>query len=297
MTAAGRLRVGCPMWAHPAWVGTYLSPGNRGRELTEYASWCNAVEGNATFYAEPSSSTVARWADQAPPDFRFAFKLPRAITHERRLRDADALVSSFLTRLAPLGERVGPLQIQLPPSFGPESLHVLRSFIARLPTERTWVVEFRHPGFFDGGSAHRSADEMLYESSIGRVILDTRPLYAAPPRSEASLDERRSKPRLPVHTAVVGDEPIVRVIGEDGVDGTLNGLRTWIPQLVAWLLVGRQPYVFVHQPENLHSPRLARLIHEAVVRALSARSVDLSPLPDPLPVALRSEVTGQDSLF
>ena len=74
------LRVGCPMWAHRPWVGRFYPAGLRsGSELPYYATWCNAVEGNTTFYAEPSAATVARWLDQTPADFRFAFKLPRTI--------------------------------------------------------------------------------------------------------------------------------------------------------------------------------------------------------------------------
>ena len=287
------LRVGCPMWAHPPWVGTYLSPGNKGRELAEYARWCNSVEGNTTFYAEPTARTVERWAEQAPEDFRFVFKLPRTITHERRLHDAGPLVASFLRRIEPLGGRVGPVQVQLPPSFGPESFTVLRRFVASLPRSHDWVVELRHHGYFADGPAHRSIDDLLSQRGIGRVVLDTRPLYAAPPRSDAALAERDSKPRLPVLTDVVGSHPIVRVIGEDDRDGTLTGLRRWIPRLVTWLEEGREPYLFVHQPENLDSPGIARVIHGEV----AARVADLRPLATPLPVAPRSEITGQDSLF
>jgi uncharacterized protein YecE (DUF72 family) len=123
------------MWAHSPWVGRFLSPGNRGRELEEYARWCNAVEGNTTFYAVPSERTIARWAEQAPLAFRFAFKVPRYITHELRLRGEDAIgaLSEFLDAIEPLGERIGPVQLQLPPSFGPESAPALRSFVAQLP--------------------------------------------------------------------------------------------------------------------------------------------------------------------
>ena len=146
------------MWAHPPWVGRFLSPGNRGRELEEYARWCNAVEGNTTFYAVPSERTIARWVEQAPIDFRFAFKVPRNVTHELRLRGEDAIraLGEFLDAIEPLGDRIGPVQLQLPPSFGPESAPTLRSFVARLPAGPRWMVELRHPGFFDGGPAHRA---------------------------------------------------------------------------------------------------------------------------------------------
>jgi uncharacterized protein YecE (DUF72 family) len=283
------------MWAHPPWIGRFLSAGNRGRELAEYSRWCNAVEGNTTFYAVPAARTVARWVEQAPVDFRFAFKVPRHITHELRLRTgaADTALAEFLDAIEPLGERIGPIQLQLPPSFGPDMLATLRSFVGRLPRSHQWAVELRHPAFFNGGAAHRSVDELFADAGIGRVVLDTRPLYASPPTSDAAVDERRTKPRLPVVTDVMGASPIVRVIGSDDLDGTAEGLRAWIPQLVDWIAEGREPYLFVHQPENLESPGLARMIHAEVTTVVEG----LAALPTPLPVAPASEVTGQDALF
>lgn len=282
------------MWAHTPWIGHFLSPGNRGRELLEYSRWCNSVEGNTTFYAVPAPRTIDRWAEQAPRWFRFAFKLPRSITHERRLRDAEAETAEFLDRIGPLGDRIGPIQIQLPPSFGPDSLSALRDFIAILPDDQCWTIELRHPSFFDGGPAHAATDEMLADAHIGRIVLDTRPLYAASPRTDAAVDERRTKPRLPVVVVDgVGPVPIVRVIGNDDPDATMIGLTEWIPTIAAWIDDGRQPYVFVHQPENLDSPRLARRVHAAVAAVVPG----LEPLPDPLPIVPSSEVTGQSSLF
>ena len=268
------LRVGCAMWAHKPWVGSYLS--GTGADLAEYAAWCNAVEGNTTFYAVPSAATVARWSDQAPSDFRFAFKAPRAVTHERRLHtDAHRDLAAFLRVIEPLGERIGPVQLQLPPSFGPESLPQLRAFVVGLPTSHRWVVELRHPAYFDGGAAHRAVDDVLASTGIGRVVLDTRPLYASPALTPAAGDERRTKPHLPVVTDVMGDEPIVRVIGGDDVDGAVAGLAAWCDQVVGWIAEGRRPYVFAHQPENRHSPELARGFHDEV----AGRIPTLAPLP------------------
>lgn len=288
------LYVGCPMWAHGPWVGTYLSPGNKGNELAEYAGWCNAVEGNTTFYATPSERTVARWMAQAPGGFRFAFKLPRTITHELRLQGpAVAVALDFLRAIEPLGDRLGPIQVQLPPSFGPEHLPALSAFVSQLPDRHRWVVELRHRGFFDGGPAHRRVDDVLARAGVGRVVLDTRPLYATPPRSDADVDERGSKPRLPISTEQMGEHPVVRVIGSDDLEATFVGIDAWRPQVVGWLGEGRSPFVFVHQPENLHSPALARRFHASVAHDVRA----LAPLPEPLPVAPAGEVTGQSSLF
>jgi len=122
--------------------------------------------------------------------------------------------------------------------------------------------------------------------------------YACPARhcpglTTAGVDERRTKPRLPVVTDVTGDEPIVRVIGSDDVESTFDGLIAWVPTVVDWLSAGKRPYVFAHQPENLESPALARRFHAAV----AAHVPELVRLPDPLPVAPAGETLGQTSLF
>src|SRR6202012_817818 len=100
------LHVGCAMWTYAPWQGRYLpgslSPRDR---LRAYATWCNAVEGNTTFYATPAIDTVKSWAEQTAPDFRFVLKLPRTVTHERRLADADEPLRAFLAAVEPLGPR------------------------------------------------------------------------------------------------------------------------------------------------------------------------------------------------
>ena len=111
--------------------------------------------------------------------------------------------------------------------------------------------------------------------------------------TDAAVEERRTKPKLPVLTDMVGATPIVRVIGADDADTTADGLLAWVAPVAGWIAEGRRPYLFVHQPENLESPRLARMFHAAVAEAV----VDLAPLPTPLPVVPATEVLGQDSLF
>ena len=108
------------MWTYAPWQGRYLphplSPRDR---LSAYATWCNAVEGNTTFYATPALDTVKSWAEQTAPDFRFILKLPKPITHEHHLADVDDPLRFFLAAIEPLGQRAHALWIQLPPSFGP----------------------------------------------------------------------------------------------------------------------------------------------------------------------------------
>ena len=106
------------MWAYKAWQGLHFPDGVARRDqLPVYASWCNAVEGNTTFYGLPAPRTVASWAAEAPEGFRFLFKLPRAITHEHRLEDAGEELQPFLAEAGSLGTKLGPLLVQLPPSL------------------------------------------------------------------------------------------------------------------------------------------------------------------------------------
>ena len=101
-----RLHVGCAMWTHRAWVGR-VSPRSAGADerLRAYAGWCDAVEGNTTFYAVPTRARVESWARQTDPDFRFVFKLPRAITKRYRL-DEGARALRDLAREHTVGKLV-----------------------------------------------------------------------------------------------------------------------------------------------------------------------------------------------
>lgn len=274
------LRVGCPMWAHRPWIGTWLPADTRPDRLLEaYAARLPAVEGNTTFYALPDARTVARWAEQAPAEFRFACKLPRRITHERRLRDVGDDLREFLGRMAPLTDRLGPTSVQLPPSFPPDDLPVLARFLSVLPGELPWAVEVRHRGFFAGGPAERPLDDLLAHHGIDRVILDTRAVHAGPRDTPAERDEIRSKPSLPVRPVATGTRPVVRFIGQTARGANPPFWAPWLPVCARWLSEGREPYVFLHTPDNVASPHLARQFHGDVAALVPG----LTPLPHPAP--------------
>ena len=271
------------MWAYRAWLGHPLPSGlGRDEQLAAYASWCTAVEGNTTFYGLPSAETVAAWAGQVPAGFRFVFKLPRAITHERRLRQVDDETRQLLDVLAPLGRRAEQLSVQLPASFGPPDLGALAAFVRRFPDlagdAHRLAVEVRHPAFFDGSVARRNLARIIADAGAEWITLDTTTVFASPPTSEAEREAWERKPRLPVHREAVGDRPIVRFIGRDDPAATVAGWQPWVPVVVGWLREGRVPTVFVHTPDNVDAVLLARLFHDQV-RAVVP---ELDPLPAPL---------------
>jgi uncharacterized protein YecE (DUF72 family) len=280
---AAVLRVGCALWAHKPWQGRFL-PGDlrRDEQLPAYASWCNAVEGNTTAYGLPSPTTVAAWAAEAPADFRFLFKLPQTITHQRRLRNADAELHELLALLEPLGERAETLAIQLPASFGPGDMGALAVFLSRAPTAHRYAVEVRHPGFFDGSPAGRALVTLLGDRGAEWTTFDTTTLFAKAPTSDAEREGWSNKPRLPRRTDALTDRPVVRYLGRDDVDATVAGWAPWVPVVARWLEEGRSPTVFVHTPDNDAALELARRFYNAVLEIYNSV---IEPLPEPWPLA------------
>jgi uncharacterized protein YecE (DUF72 family) len=274
------LHVGCAMWSYPPWQGRYLPPSLPPADrLRAYASWCNAVEGNTTFYATPAPGTVDSWAAQTGPGFRFVLKLPKVVTHERHLADVTDPMRAFLAAIEPLGPRAHTLWIQLPPSFGPADLGTLTGFLRRLPRGYRYCAEVRHRAFFDDPRAGEQLERVLGEIGAEWATFDTTTLFASPPASDAEREAWTKKPRLPRRTRVLTDHPVLRYLGRDDPARTAAGWQPWLDVVAGWLREGRSPTVFIHTPDNVRAPELARQFHDEV----RARAPGLDPLPEPIP--------------
>jgi uncharacterized protein YecE (DUF72 family) len=268
------------MWSYAPWQGRYLPPSLSPRErLSAYATWCNAVEGNTTFYATPAVGTVRSWAEQTSPDFRFVLKLPRAITHERRLADVAEPVRAFLAAIEPLGSRAHAVWIQLPPSFSPAEVGALAGFLARLPREYRYCVEVRHRAFFAEPRSEQLLERSLGTAGAEWVPFDTTVLFGSPPSSDAEREAWRNKPRLPRRAKALTAYPIVRYLGRDDNARTIAGWQPWLATVAGWLREGRAPTVFIHTPDNVNALELARRFHDDV----RARLPEVEPLPEPVP--------------
>ncbi|KAB8190024.1 DUF72 domain-containing protein [Nonomuraea phyllanthi] len=276
-----RLHVGCAMWTHARWPGRFvpeqLPPGER---LRSYATLCDAVEGNTTFYATPTRSTVESWARQTAPGFRFVVKLPKAVTHERRLTGTEEDLRSFLDAIEPLGPRCHALWVQLPGSFGPGDLGVLAAFLRRLPRSYRFAVEVRHRAFFEEERSERLLERVLAAVDAEWVPFDTTAFFRERPTSDAERDAWAKKPRVPRRTRALTAHPIVRYLGRDAEAATVEGWRPWVDTVTDWLREGRSPTFFLHTPDNADAPGLARAFHDAVRARLPA----LAPLPEPEPI-------------
>jgi uncharacterized protein YecE (DUF72 family) len=165
--------VGCAGWTVPR--AHQAGFPNAGSHLERYASRFNAVEINSSFYRPHRPATYFRWAATVPPGFRFSVKLPKAITHERRLVDSREPLCEFLAGATQLGDRLGCVLVQLPPSLQFKG-QTARAFFAELrrQTDIPAVCEPRHPTWFTARAA-----ELLVEFRVAGVAADPAPVPQA----------------------------------------------------------------------------------------------------------------------
>jgi uncharacterized protein YecE (DUF72 family) len=162
----GSIRIGTAGWSlHSRYAESF--PGS-GSHLRRYSGSLNAAEINSSFRRPHRRSTYERWAESVPEDFRFSVKLPKVITHERRLVDTADLIDKFLGETEGLGKRLGCLLVQLPPSLAFEDSTVHGFFTAlRKRTSVPLACEPRHATWFEQG-----AERALRELHVARVAAD-----------------------------------------------------------------------------------------------------------------------------
>jgi uncharacterized protein YecE (DUF72 family) len=160
------IRIGTAGWTIPRRFADRFPAS--GSVLERYATRFNAVEINSTFYRSHRPQTYARWVEAVPEGFRFSVKVPKAITHERRLADSDELLDAFLGETKNLGSRLGPLLIQLPPSLAFD-VAIAKAFLEflRSRTKGEVVCEPRHTSWFE-----EEANRMLSDYRVARVAAD-----------------------------------------------------------------------------------------------------------------------------
>ncbi|AMB84525.1 hypothetical protein AWM79_04055 [Pseudomonas agarici] len=267
--------LGCPSWSENAWR-EFLYPENaRPTDFLDlYSQVFNAVEGNTTFYARPAPATVERWAQVMPGHFRFTAKFPRDISHGGDLREQAPAAEGFLQLLAPLGERVSPLWLQLPASFAPHRLSELVGFIDDL--QRPLAIEVRHPEFFARGDAERMLNRLLLDRGVERICLDPRALFSCTSTEPSVVHAQSKKPKVPPRPAAFTQCPQVRFIGHPELAANDIFLTPWIEKVAVWIEEGRTPYIFLHTSDNRLAPELARRFHQR----LMARLPGLPALPE-----------------
>jgi uncharacterized protein YecE (DUF72 family) len=265
--------LGCAVWSYKGWVGDLFPPKSPAKDFLHlYSRRLTTVEGNTTFYAVPDRATVARWAAETPAGFQFCPKFPKGVTHSGLLapRIDDAI--AFIQRMAELGDKLGPIFAQLPPSYSPQHFDDLRGFLVALPRDFALALEVRHLDWFQNPYATQ-LNELLQNLSMGRVLLDTRPIYNAP--DDPQIESERRKPQVPLQPVVTADFSLVRFIAHPQAEYNQVYLQEWVQQVDRWLRQGTQIYFFVHCPIEARSPQIARSFQQQ----LEQQNLPVPPLP------------------
>jgi len=274
------LYLGCPVWSFKGWVGNFYPKGTKSNQfLSEYAKRLNTIEGNTTFYAIPAFQTIANWIEQTPETFKFCAKIPKAISHNGKLVHYIDRAIEFTNVMKPLASRLGPMFLQLPPSYSPTLIDDLAKFLESFPKEIRLGVEVRHLDWFDEPN-RKALNDLLSKNNMARVVIDTRPIRnMAGDESikgssyESLLEARERKPDVPVFEELTTDFTFLRYIGHPEMSQNQVWVEEWVGRISDQLSAGKEAYVFCHTPDNYLAPYLCKEIHQRVSNQIKINSL------------------------
>ena len=268
-----RYYLGGPFWSFADWKGIfYMNKCKPDEYLEQYASVFNTVEAGSTFYAFPKAESVEKWRKQVPDSFRFVFKIPKLITHEKKLVDCEQELNDFLNLMKPVQDVVGMFHIQLPPVFSPENFQTLDNFLSICPNEFQWALEVRHKDWFDDGENEKMLDDLLLRYGVTRMHFNTEALFKKDPHTPSLKESWDKKPRNPDRWSVTTPTPAVRFISCDQVHQSLKDASKLLQAAAYWIENDLKPYIFLHSPGNLITPKLCKEFHTVLQRKI--------PMPD-----------------
>jgi uncharacterized protein YecE (DUF72 family) len=232
----GTLYLGTSGFAYPEWKGPFYPEDLKDAEmLSFYAGRLPSVEINYTFRRYPAPKTLETWRDRTPEAFRFTLKANQRITHTRRLANADTDVSDFLDRARSLGDRLGVILFQCPPTLRYDRA-LIEGFLAYLPPTFRYAMEFRHGSW-------EEARPLLAEQGVAWCFAET---VDTPSDAEPVLSSPFAYLRL----------------RKD--EYTEDDLALWSSRVRAALADGTDVYAYLKHEEGAAAPRyaedLARLV-------------------------------------
>ncbi|MEJ5349055.1 MAG: DUF72 domain-containing protein [Desulfosoma sp.] len=213
-------RVGTSGWNYSHWRGRfYPDKLPTSQWLHYYTNHFDTVECNATFYRLPSEKTFLLWKERTPKGFCWAVKASRLITHNRRLRQVEEPLKLFMSRALLLGEKLGPVLFQLPPSLTYDST-LFEDFAAQLSPLKRVAVEVRHRSWIND----RFLDQLRFHG-LAFCVSDTAGRY-------------------PYHEAVTADFMYIRLHGSKKLYAssyTEEEIRTWADKIRSW---NRETFIY-----------------------------------------------------
>jgi uncharacterized protein YecE (DUF72 family) len=239
-------RVGCSGWQYKHWRGDFYPQGlPQTRWLEYYAERFNTVEINNSFYRLPDPSTFVSWRKRVSPDFVYAVKASRFLTHMKKLKDPEQPLKLFFSRAHNLGRLLGPVLYQLPPRWT-VNLERLTTFLRALPKNRQHVIEFREPSWYNDNVFAR-----LERYGVGLCLHDMQGSASGP--------------------LAVGPLTYVRFHGTSKYSGSYDdaALDQWAAWLAERLRAGRPVYAYFNNDVGGHAPRDAVRLREAITVRLT----------------------------
>ncbi|MCG9972454.1 DUF72 domain-containing protein [Christiangramia crocea] len=231
------VRVGCAKWNRTDLKNFY--PRGTKDELQYYSTQFNSIEFNASFYRMFPSEQFAKWEERAKGDFKFFPKVPRIISHIKRLNETERLTDDFVTNLLPLKEKLGMSYLQLRDDFGPKNMDRVETFFKHWPQEIPLSAEFRHKDWYKDDSAADELNELMKKYNITHIITDS------------------AGRRDLLHMRLTTDSAFIRYNGAND-ESDYTRLGDWLDRLQEWHKLGlKNVYFFVHQNVEEASPLLS----------------------------------------
>ena len=163
-----KYQLGTVGFGYKQWSGVFYPAGMKPASyLSFYANYFNSVEIDSSFYGTPRPETVDKWGNAVPDTFSFCPKTPQQITHDNRLHGQADAMATFVSTIARLGSKLGPILIQMPPDFTTAEKPTLLQFLDTLPTTARYALEFRHLSWESS-----DINQLLSERNICRVSAD-----------------------------------------------------------------------------------------------------------------------------
>ncbi|KAA3599252.1 MAG: DUF72 domain-containing protein [Calditrichaeota bacterium] len=270
--------IGCPIWSNKDWVGNFFTTKAKPKDfLKEYSNVLNTVEGNSTFYGLPKIETFLKWKEESQSNFKFSFKFPQSISHNRRLVGTEQETTRFLRTVEVLEDKLGILFLQLPPFFDKSNFTTLESFLRRLPKSFTFAIEVRHKDFFDESENEIRFNELLEELGINRVMFDTQTLHSIRSNEISVLEAQRKKPKVVERIVSTAENPFLRFVGYNEVEPNLPRLNYLANFVAKWIDEGKKPFIFMHSPTDLFAPQICKEFHKILQSKVKINSVGEFP--------------------
>lgn len=231
------VRIGCAKWNRKDLKNFY--PRGTKDELEYYSTQFNSIELNASFYRMFPEEQFRTWRDKTSGNFQFFPKVPRYISHTKRLKETERIVDDFITNMLPLKDQLGSAFLQMPNNFQPKNIERLEPFFKHWPKEIPLAAEFRHTNWFNDDVIANELTDILRTYNIANIITDS------------------AGRRDLLHMRLTNATAFIRFTGANH-ESDYTRLDDWLDRLEEWHKLGlKNIFFFVHQNVELESPLLS----------------------------------------